>query len=60
MADKKIKAPFVPKITGPTDTSNFAEEFTKMIPTDSPAGNNIYIYTYMLNILISEAQSIPD
>lgn len=37
MADKKIKAPFVPKIQNELDTSNFAEEFTKMVPTDSPA-----------------------
>jgi ribosomal protein S6 kinase alpha-5 len=37
MAEKKIKAPFVPRISNELDTSNFAEEFTKMIPTDSPA-----------------------
>lgn len=37
MSEKKIKAPFVPKIQNELDTSNFAEEFTKMIPTDSPA-----------------------
>lgn len=34
---KKIKPPFVPKIRNELDTSNFAEEFTKMAPTDSPA-----------------------
>jgi len=37
MADKKIPAPFVPKISNELDTSNFAEEFTKMTPADSPA-----------------------
>ncbi|RWS13648.1 ribosomal protein S6 kinase-like protein [Dinothrombium tinctorium] len=37
LAKKKIKAPFVPKINGELDVSNFAEEFTSMIPTDSPA-----------------------
>lgn len=34
---KKIKPPFIPKIRNELDTSNFAEEFTKMAPTDSPA-----------------------
>jgi len=34
---KKIPAPFIPKIRDELDTSNFAEEFTKMTPTDSPA-----------------------
>lgn len=37
LANKRIKAPFVPKITGELDVSNFAEEFTSMIPADSPA-----------------------
>lgn len=37
LAKKAIAAPFVPKITGELDVSNFSEEFTKMTPTDSPA-----------------------
>lgn len=37
LAQKKVVAPFVPKITGELDVSNFAEEFTSMIPADSPA-----------------------
>ncbi|XP_037499169.1 ribosomal protein S6 kinase alpha-5 isoform X2 [Rhipicephalus sanguineus] len=37
LAAKKIPAPFVPKIDGELDVSNFAEEFTSMIPADSPA-----------------------
>lgn len=34
---KKVKAPFKPNICNELDTTNFAEEFTKQIPTDSPA-----------------------
>ncbi len=37
LATKKIPAPFVPKIRDELDVSNFAEEFTKMTPADSPA-----------------------
>uniref|UniRef100_A0A8D8Y790 non-specific serine/threonine protein kinase n=1 Tax=Cacopsylla melanoneura TaxID=428564 RepID=A0A8D8Y790_9HEMI len=37
LASKKIKAPFVPKISNELDVSNFSDEFTKMIPADSPA-----------------------
>ncbi|XP_064483785.1 ribosomal protein S6 kinase alpha-5-like isoform X2 [Ornithodoros turicata] len=37
LAQKEIPAPFVPKINGELDVSNFAEEFTSMIPADSPA-----------------------
>jgi len=33
---KNIPAPFVPKINSDTDVSNFSEEFTSMIPADSP------------------------
>lgn len=36
LAQKKIPAPFVPKITGELDVSNFAPEFTGMEPTNSP------------------------
>ncbi|BES89743.1 Protein kinase C terminal domain [Nesidiocoris tenuis] len=37
LAGKAVPAPFVPKISGELDVSNFSEEFTKMAPTDSPA-----------------------
>ncbi|KAF6215608.1 hypothetical protein GE061_010364 [Apolygus lucorum] len=37
LARKAVPAPFVPKISGELDVSNFSEEFTKMNPTDSPA-----------------------
>ncbi|XP_046676934.1 ribosomal protein S6 kinase alpha-5-like isoform X2 [Homalodisca vitripennis] len=37
LARKAIPAPFVPKITNELDVSNFSEEFTKMVPADSPA-----------------------
>ena len=37
MSSKKIKAPFAPKIGHELDVSNFAEEFTHMAATDSPA-----------------------
>ncbi|XP_048263999.1 ribosomal protein S6 kinase alpha-5 isoform X3 [Bombus terrestris] len=34
---REITPPFVPTITHELDTSNFSDEFTKMIATDSPA-----------------------
>jgi len=37
LARKAVPAPFVPKITNELDVSNFSEEFTKMVPADSPA-----------------------
>lgn len=37
LSKKQILAPFIPKISNELDVSNFAEEFTAMIPTDSPA-----------------------
>lgn len=37
LAKKQMKAPFVPKIKDDLDTSNFSEEFTSMIPAESPA-----------------------
>lgn len=36
LAAKKTPAPFVPKISGAFDVSNFAEEFTSMIPITDP------------------------
>lgn len=37
MAAKKVPAPFKPVIRDELDVSNFAEEFTEMDPTYSPA-----------------------
>ncbi|KAJ8706132.1 hypothetical protein PYW07_010909 [Mythimna separata] len=37
VARRKIPAPFVPVLTHAADTCNFADEFTRMPPTDSPA-----------------------
>lgn len=37
LANKKIPAPFVPKIRHELDVSNFSDEFTLMSATDSPA-----------------------
>lgn len=37
LAAKLVPAPFKPEIRHPLDTSNFSEEFTNMVPTDSPS-----------------------
>ncbi|OQR66144.1 ribosomal protein S6 kinase alpha-5-like, partial [Tropilaelaps mercedesae] len=37
LAGKQLTAPFVPKISNELDVSNFSEEFTSMVPADSPA-----------------------
>ncbi|XP_015510437.2 ribosomal protein S6 kinase alpha-5 isoform X2 [Neodiprion lecontei] len=37
LESRQITPPFVPKITHELDTSNFSEEFTKMVAADSPA-----------------------
>ncbi|GFY63841.1 ribosomal protein S6 kinase alpha-5 [Trichonephila inaurata madagascariensis] len=37
VAERKNKGPIIPAIVDELDTSNFAEEFTSMIPTYSPA-----------------------
>uniref|UniRef100_L7M026 non-specific serine/threonine protein kinase n=1 Tax=Rhipicephalus pulchellus TaxID=72859 RepID=L7M026_RHIPC len=37
LAAKKIPAPFVPKVDDELDVSNFADEFTSMVPAYSPA-----------------------
>lgn len=36
LAMKKIPAPFIPKIRHEMDVSNFSEEFTNQVPTESP------------------------
>lgn len=37
LAQKKVPAPFVPRISNELDVSNFSEEFTQLVPQDSPA-----------------------
>lgn len=37
VARREVPAPFVPQLAHAADTCNFADEFTKMPPTDSPA-----------------------
>lgn len=37
LANKRIPSPFVPEIKGELDVSNFSDEFTTMVPADSPA-----------------------
>ena len=39
LSNKQIPAPFVPRITGELDVSNFAEEFTSMLPVDPETPN---------------------
>ena len=63
LSHKKIPAPFSPVIQGETDTSNFSEEFTNMVPADSPAvvplnGEKIFKgYSYVApSILFSDNQ----
>ena len=34
---KRVPVPFKPSISGELDTNNFADEFTRQVPTDSPA-----------------------
>jgi ribosomal protein S6 kinase alpha-5 len=36
LLQRNIPAPFIPRISGATDTSNFSEEFTSMAALDSP------------------------
>ncbi|ELU01154.1 hypothetical protein CAPTEDRAFT_1743 [Capitella teleta] len=67
LAIKKTSAPFVPKIVNEMDTSNFSDEFTNMIPADSPAvvplkSENIFRgYSYVApSILFSENQITQD
>uniref|UniRef100_A0A336MEQ0 non-specific serine/threonine protein kinase n=1 Tax=Culicoides sonorensis TaxID=179676 RepID=A0A336MEQ0_CULSO len=37
LEQRKVAAPFVPRITDELDTSNFSEEFTRLPVTDSPS-----------------------
>jgi ribosomal protein S6 kinase alpha-5 len=36
LAKKAVPAPFTPRLANELDVSNFSEEFTRMIPADSP------------------------
>ncbi|KAL8572053.1 hypothetical protein ACOMHN_026679 [Nucella lapillus] len=61
LAQKKIAAPFKPKIKDDLDVSNFSEDFTNMPPTESPAiapdmGNHLFKgYSYEApSIIFSE------
>jgi ribosomal protein S6 kinase alpha-5 len=36
LAKKAIPPPFTPRLANELDVSNFSEEFTKMVPADSP------------------------
>ncbi|XP_065346677.1 ribosomal protein S6 kinase alpha-5-like isoform X1 [Cloeon dipterum] len=66
LAQKAIKAPFVPQLTNDLDTSNFSEEFTKMIPTDSPAvvppnSDKIFRgYSYVAPSILLHANAVSD
>ena len=65
---KKIPAPFKPNICNELDTTNFADEFTKQVPTDSPAlvpssvnGENLFRgYSYVAPSIIYSANAISD
>ncbi|XP_064621307.1 ribosomal protein S6 kinase alpha-5-like isoform X2 [Lineus longissimus] len=61
MEKKQLPAPFQPKIRNELDVSNFSEEFTNMLPADSPAvvpmnGEKLFKgYSYVApSILFSE------
>nr|KAG5714594.1 hypothetical protein BaRGS_007040 [Batillaria attramentaria] len=64
LAQKKIPAPFAPKIRDPLDVSNFSEEFTNMPPTESPAivpnmGDKLFKgYSYVAPSIIFSENSI--
>jgi ribosomal protein S6 kinase alpha-5 len=54
LAKKKVPAPFKPNIINELDTSNFADEFTKQIPADSPAivptgDNNLFRVSLLID-----------
>ena len=65
---KKVPAPFKPNICNELDTTNFADEFTKQIPTDSPAlvpasvnGENLFRgYSYIAPSIIYSSNAITE
>ncbi len=65
---KKIPAPFKPNICNELDTTNFADEFTKQVPADSPAlvptstnGENLFRgYSYVAPSIIYSSNAITD
>ncbi|KAJ2943175.1 hypothetical protein O0L34_g18887 [Tuta absoluta] len=61
VARREVSAPFVPALSHAADTCNFADEFTRMPPTDSPAvppkhSDKLFLgYSYVApSILFSE------
>lgn len=55
MGKKLVRAPFIPRIADELDVSNFAEEFTGMAATDSPAivpANVDKIFKVLLQLII--------
>ncbi|KAI5633439.1 protein kinase domain-containing protein [Phthorimaea operculella] len=61
VARREVPAPFVPALSHAADTCNFADEFTRMPPTDSPAmppkhSDKLFLgYSYVApSILFSE------
>ncbi|GAB5590900.1 Serine/threonine kinase [Umbelopsis nana] len=42
MLQKRVPPPFYPKITGPADTSNFDEEFTREMPVLTPINSTLH------------------
>lgn len=61
VARREVPAPFVPQLSHAADTCNFADEFTRMPPTDSPAqapkhSDKLFMgYSYVApSILVSE------
>ena len=65
LAARKIAAPFKPKIKNEMDTSNFSDEFTTMVPADSPAvvpldGEKIFkVRAFVLLLPSAETMSDP-
>lgn len=62
LAQKKVPAPFVPRISNELDVSNFSEEFTQLVPQDSPAivppdVDKIFKVSYEMNVILSEIKS---
>ncbi|XP_076464763.1 ribosomal protein S6 kinase alpha-5-like [Babylonia areolata] len=64
LAQKRIPAPFTPKIKDDLDVSNFSEDFTNMPPTESPAiapdmGNKLFKgYSFVAPSIIFSENSI--
>ena len=65
---KRVPAPFKPNLCNELDTTNFADEFTKQVPADSPAlvpsslnGENLFRgYSYVAPSIIYSSNVITD